>query len=47
MGEQHMFPDDPVTGDSLFEAALMTKPALGYNIMKLVHERRIALDGRL
>ena len=35
---------DPVTAETLFEAASMTKPAFAYVVMKLVDEGRISLD---
>src|SRR4051812_14072460 len=39
--------NDPVTDDTLFEAASMTKPAFAYVVMNLVDEGRIALDRQL
>ncbi|MCP5105160.1 MAG: beta-lactamase family protein, partial [bacterium] len=34
----------PVTGDTLFEAASLTKPVLAYSALKLVDEGKLELD---
>ncbi|HMJ06312.1 MAG TPA: serine hydrolase domain-containing protein, partial [Chthoniobacterales bacterium] len=43
-GVKNVRTSDPITDDTLFEAASMTKPAFAYVVMKLVDERRISLD---
>ncbi|HVU29336.1 MAG TPA: serine hydrolase domain-containing protein [Sphingomicrobium sp.] len=43
-GVKNLRTRDPVTGDTLFEAASMTKPAFAYVVMKLVDEGRLELS---
>ena len=43
-GVKNILTRDPVQGDTLFEAASMTKPVFAYVVMRLVDEKRLDLD---
>ena len=43
-GVKNILIRDPVSDDSLFEAASMTKPVFAYVVMRLVDEKRLDLD---
>jgi CubicO group peptidase (beta-lactamase class C family) len=46
-GVKNILTGDPVTNETLFEAASMTKPVFAYLVMRLVDEKRLDLDRRL
>jgi CubicO group peptidase (beta-lactamase class C family) len=46
-GVKNITTGDPVTDDTLFEAASMTKPVFAYVAMRLVDEKLLELDRRL
>lgn len=43
-GVKNILTRDPVTDDTLFEAASMTKPVFAYAVMRLADEKRLDLD---